>query len=371
MDILLVGGGGYAFGYVNSLLNQKDKSVVIKGIVEPYFSTCTNKKDIEKANIPVYSSMEDFYCENQAELAIISTPPFLHCKQSIYALSHGSHVLCEKPLAPTVKEAKAMLNAEKEYGKWIAIGYQWSFSKEIQNLKNDILSGLFGLPVSFKTAISWPRDLTYYGRGGGWAGKISQDGALILDSIVSNGCAHYLHNMLFLLGDRIDTSAEVDEYEATCFRANNIESFDTCSLKMNAGGTSLYLIASHAAQKNRDPEFIYKFENALVDYSEESHNIRATFSDGTVKYYGDPSVDMFKKLWDCIDAVRKGITPVCTVKTAMAHTKLIEKMHYNVPINDVPKDIIVFEEKENRIFVDGLYEKMYYAYDNEALLQIK
>ena len=53
MNILLVGGGGYASGYVDALMKSGDTSVNFKGIVDPYFSSCTNKEDIEKANIPV------------------------------------------------------------------------------------------------------------------------------------------------------------------------------------------------------------------------------------------------------------------------------------------------------------------------------
>ncbi|MBE6554550.1 MAG: Gfo/Idh/MocA family oxidoreductase [Ruminococcaceae bacterium] len=369
MKILLVGAGGYASGYVKSLLGQTDSDVIWEGVVDPYFSSCDKKEDIAAAGIPVYSTMEDFYRERQADLAIICTPPFLHREQSICALSHGSYVLCEKPAAPTVEDVRAMLEAEKKYGKWIAIGYQWSFSRAIQDLKKDILSGVLGGPLSFKTAISWPRDLAYYGRGTGWAGKISKDGVIILDSIASNACAHYLHNMLFLLGDRMDTSAEVSEIEASCFRANNIENFDTCSIKMKANGIPLYFIASHAAKKKKNPEFIYQFENASVEFSQdEGAEIKAIFRDGTVKYYGDPFKNTFTKLWDCVDAIREGILPICTAKTALPHVKLIERMYHEVPIHDFPNELIRFDDEKQRFFVEGLYEKIYMAYNSEELL---
>lgn len=369
MKILLVGAGGYASGYVKALLGKTDPDVVWEGVVDPYFSSCAKKEDIDAAGIPVYSAMEDFYRERQADLAVICTPPFLHRAQSICALSHGSYVLCEKPAAPTVEDVNAMLEAEKMYGKWIAIGYQWSFSRAMQSLKKDILSGALGRPLSFKTAISWPRDLAYYGRGIGWAGKISGDGALILDSIASNACAHYLHNMLFLLGDSMDTSATVSETEASCFRANHIENFDTCSIKMKADGILLYFIASHAAEKKKDPEFIYRFENATVEFSQDrGAEIKATFRDGTVKYYGDPFDNTFGKLWDCVDAIREESCPICTAKTALPHVKLIENIYRDVPIHDFPGELVRFDEEKQRFFVEGLYEKMYAAYDAEALL---
>ena len=139
MKILLVGAGGYASGYVSELLKNTDPSISLEGIVEPYFSSCPKKEEIEKANVPVYATMEEFYADHSADLALICTPTFLHCSQSIYALSRGSSVLCEKPVSPTASEGEKMLAAEKEYGRFIAIGYQWSFSDAILELKKDVL----------------------------------------------------------------------------------------------------------------------------------------------------------------------------------------------------------------------------------------
>ena len=45
----------------------------------------------------------------------IATPNFRHADQSILCMSHGKHVLCEKPLASNAKEAEAMIAASKKY----------------------------------------------------------------------------------------------------------------------------------------------------------------------------------------------------------------------------------------------------------------
>lgn len=369
MNILLVGAGGYAAGYVKELLNNQDPTVTWVGVVDPYYDTCAKKEEIDAAGIPVFASMEDFYAERQADLAIICTPTYLHREQSICALSHGSYVLCEKPVAPTVAEAQAMRQAEETYGRWIAIGYQWSYSAAIRALKADILAGVLGKPLSLKTAISWPRDLKYYGRGTGWAGRIERDGVMILDSIASNACAHYLHNMLFLLGDAPERSATATVSEACCLRANSIENFDTCSIRMTAGDVPLYFIASHAAGKKRNPEFIYRFEKATVTFAQdEGSQITATFADGTVKSYGDPFAENFSKLWECVAAARDGVTPICTVETAMAHTRVIEQLWREFPPREFPRETVKFDEAKNRVFVEDLFEKMYRAYENETML---
>ncbi len=369
MKILLVGIGGYGALYVNELLKTDRTDVTWEGAVDPFATSSSSYERLKAANVPVYTTMEEFYREHTADLAVICTPPFLHREQSIAAMKHGSRVLCEKPIAPTLSDAEAMLLAEKEYGMPIAIGYQWSFSDAILSLKRDILDGVLGAPVSMKTAISWPRNFAYYRRGGGWGGKIEKNGITVLDSIASNACAHYLHNMLFLLGKSMEESARVDELEADCLRAYDIETFDTCSLRARADGTPIYFIASHATGINKNPEFVYTFEKATVFFSEDDGSmIYAVFSDRHKKFYGNPFANDFKKLWDTVDATEKGISPVCTVATAMAHTALIEKLHRTATYRPFDQSLILPNEAKDGLCVKGLFDLLYRAYASEQLL---
>jgi len=369
MKILLVGAGGYGTLYVRELLDNRPADIIWEGVVDPFFSACAEKTRVEAAGIPVYDTMENFYQTHTADLAVICTPPFLHREQSITALRHGSYVLCEKPVAPTVPEAKEMLEAEQQYGKFIAIGYQWSYSDAIQALKRDILDGVLGAPVSMKTAISWPRNFAYYRRGGGWGGRIEKDGITVLDSIASNACAHYLHNMLFLLGKEMNKSAHAEAPVADCLRANDIETFDTCALRASVAGVPIYFIASHAAEKNKNPEFVYTFEHATVQFSEDDSSIiRAIFDDGHEKCYGNPFENDLKKLWDTVRAIKEKSAPICTVETAMAHTELINLLHQTAEYRVFPASEIIPNASNDGLCVKGLFDRMYRAYKAESLL---
>ena len=95
--------------------------------------------------------MEEFYAADHADLAIISSPIQYHAQQSIYALDHGSNVLCEKPLCATVPDALKMREAQNRSGKFLAVGFQWSFDNSILDLKKDIISGMLGRPKRLKT----------------------------------------------------------------------------------------------------------------------------------------------------------------------------------------------------------------------------
>ena len=267
MKVLLVGANGYGANFLNPLytLHQEGK-IVFEGIVTR--SAFPMQEELAAAGIQGYKTLDAFYAEHSADLAVISTPSFLHREQSIFCVQHGTNVLCEKPAAPTVEDVDAMIQAEKETGKFIAIGYQRCYDNVILNLKKAILDGTFGKPISAKSMISSPRKYAYYARGGGYAGNImTKDGKMLLDSPIANACAHYVQEMLFLLGDTMDTSAESTLVQCECYRANDITNFDTCCLKMKtSSGADVYYACSHAVQVKTSIYAHYIFEMQKLNW---------------------------------------------------------------------------------------------------------
>lgn len=370
MKLLIVGAGGYGATYLKPLLDGLYPKAVIEGIVDPFVRSCALYDRISEAGIPLFDTMEDFYRNHSADLAVISTPTYLHCEQCLCALQNGSHVLCEKPAAPTANQVQEMIEAEKKYGRFIAIGFQWSFSDAIQTLKQDILDGKLGNPIRLRTMIQWPRTHAYYSRGGGWGGRQILNGKPVYDSIASNACAHYLHNMLFVLGKEMHSSAMPETMQAECLRANPIENFDTCSLKMHfKEGYDAFFIASHATESTRNPIFSYEFSKAVVTFSaDEGSEIIARFADGREKNYGNPfNEERVKKLTDCMHCVENNRTPVCTVSTAYPHASLIDRLQEHIEISPFPADLLCEDAEKTRIYVDGLSDVMDHAYQNDFL----
>ena len=70
-----------------------------------------------KHNIPfIFTSLEEMASSDKVDAIYIASPNYMHAQQSILAMSHGKHVLCEKPLASNAREAKEMIAASKRYG---------------------------------------------------------------------------------------------------------------------------------------------------------------------------------------------------------------------------------------------------------------
>lgn len=349
LSLLLAGVGGYGGLIAREVLEHCDEhNAEVVGIVEPFLENSPVKEQILARSIPVYATLEEFYQEHRADLAILSTPIHLHAQQSIFVLEHGSDCLCEKPTAPTLQEAAAMQAAAARTGKHLTIGYQLSHSPAVLALKEDILSGRLGKPVILYAMTCWPRNSAYFARP--WAAKVKVDGRYVLDSIAMNACAHYLHNMFFLLGDTMDQSAKPAVLEASVARANEIEMYDTaCFRILTQNGAVLNYTATHASRENINPRMRFVFENARVEMAETDgeNGITAYFENGEIRQYGPTTRDRFKKIWYCCEIARGEKQPICTVETAYSHLQCVNAVSQFCSVQQLEakkeKDVMVVE----------------------------
>jgi predicted dehydrogenase len=75
------------------------------------------KEYATKHNIPhIFTSLEEMVASDKVDAIYIASPNYMHAKQSILAMSHGKHVLCEKPMASNAKEVRQMIEASNRYG---------------------------------------------------------------------------------------------------------------------------------------------------------------------------------------------------------------------------------------------------------------
>lgn len=378
IKLALTGIGGYGSYYTSYFLDQLDTdSCEWAGAIDPFAQSAPDYPRIAERGVPVYASMEDFYREKTADLMVISTPIHLHSQQSETAVRHGSAVLCEKPPAPTLRDALEMKRLEEQYQRPIFIGFQLSFASSNLRLKQDILSGRFGRLKRAKTIVLWERDFTYYNRGVHWAGRrCDEQGHPIHDSVASNATAHYLHNLLFLLGDRMETAASPIRIEGSCLRANPIETFDTCALKLTLSSQAelLYLV-SHATKGNVQPKYEIEFERATVFWdSADERGIHAQTHEGESISYGgageaEKVLEDHEKISRIIDYLCEtgAPKPPCTVETTLPFSACIQTLFDDFAFRSVPKDCIVFDPEKQRVWVNGLYEKMVGCYEEGRL----
>jgi predicted dehydrogenase len=102
-------------------------------------------------------------------------------------LAAGKHVLCEKPMAPTVEDAEAMVAAAKASGREAAIGFLFRRSPAIAAIRDQVASGAIGRPLHFNGHY-WcdygvdPRaPMSWRYKGGPGSGALSDIGSHLID----------------------------------------------------------------------------------------------------------------------------------------------------------------------------------------------
>ncbi len=379
VTVVLVGIGGYGTLYADEIFRDIGQGIcTLVGVVDPFAQHSPKYDAILEANIPIYATLEDFYRVHTAELCCITAPIQFHTPFTRCALEHGSHVLCEKPLSGDWHDAQELTALARKMNCFLMSGFQWSYSKAILALKQDILDGTYGNPKKLCTRVLWPRRKSYFNRGSGWAGKrYDKDGTPIFDSIANNAAAHYLHNMLFLLGDQMHTALQPKTLDAELFRANPIENFDSCVLRLITDrNAELLFIATHCTRENVNPTFTYTFDGGTVVYDPAIKAcITGYLADGTVREYGDPYADQMNKIRIAIAAVRNPVLReqlTCTAETAMPHARCIGALE-SVEIASVPQDMLdIFpgadDPQDTLCVVRGLHSVMDQCFEKGCLI---
>ena len=92
----------------------------------------------------VYSDYKEMLEKEDLDIVHVCTPNSSHAEISIAAMESDNHVMCEKPMAKTTEEARAMIEASEKTGKKLTIGYQNRFRKDSQFLHAACAEGELG-----------------------------------------------------------------------------------------------------------------------------------------------------------------------------------------------------------------------------------
>ncbi len=129
------------------------------------------------------------YCEMLKNPGIqivnICAPSGLHARMAIDAMNAGKHVLVEKPMAMSLKEAAAMIAAAEKNGVKLGVVHQNRFNKAIVKLRRALEEGRFGKLTHGALTVRWHRDKNYYDQAP-WRGTWAQDGGCLMNQSIHN-----------------------------------------------------------------------------------------------------------------------------------------------------------------------------------------
>jgi predicted dehydrogenase len=118
-------------------------------------------QDCEKSIRKYTDYKEMLEKEKDIEAVVIATPLVSHAPIAIDCLKAGKHVLCEKLMARTVSQCKAMIQAAKEANRILSIGHQRHYSMLYAHAVEVLNAGTLGdikhIRALWHRNFSWPR----------------------------------------------------------------------------------------------------------------------------------------------------------------------------------------------------------------------
>ncbi len=147
-------------------------------------------KDIEKArafasNFNGCSVLTDHrdLKEGMVDVVHILTPHFLHKEHSIYCMEQGFNILCEKPIATTLEDAKKIIDCVDRTHSTYGIIFQNRYTEGIKKLMEIKNSGVLGKIIGASSTLTWHRPPSYYECDwkGSWA---KEGGGVVIDQAI-------------------------------------------------------------------------------------------------------------------------------------------------------------------------------------------
>ena len=164
LKVGIIGAGRMAYWHLKGYQKIKEVDVVaIAGKTPSHIDSLQRKFKIPYG----YTDHRVLLEKHRLDAVNVTTPTATHCSIVIDSLKAGCHVLCEKPMAMSLDEADKMIEAERESGRIVMLGFSQRFYKEFTHMKEIVEQGKLGkIKVAwFRRGISMPPQKWYSEKG--------------------------------------------------------------------------------------------------------------------------------------------------------------------------------------------------------------
>lgn len=203
-----------------------------------------------------YNNSNNIFKNPNIDVLNICTPNGLHYEMAKKAITHGKHVLIEKPMVLKSKHARSLVEHAKKNEKLVFCVMQNRFSPTITWLKKIIDQKKLGEVFSVHVNCFWNRNKNYY-QSSDWHGRLDLDGGPLFTQF-----SHFIDILYWMFGEFFNIKAEFTKFrksEYIEFEDSGILSFDFAS---GPKGTLNY--STSIWEKNFESSIIVAAEKGTV-----------------------------------------------------------------------------------------------------------
>lgn len=212
---------------------------------------------IEAYDVPFFSSLEDFLKSDiKADVINIASPNGYHAEQGLKVLDTGHHLVIEKPMSLTKKDAELLIFKGLQKHKQVFCVMQNRYSPPSVWLKELLESEKLGKIFMVQINCYWNRDKRYY-KADSWHGNKDLDGGTLFTQF-----SHFIDLMYWYFGDITNIQAKFADFNhsaLTDFEDSGFVSFDFVN-----GGMGSLNYSTSVWDKNLESSITIIAENGSV-----------------------------------------------------------------------------------------------------------
>jgi len=248
--IALVGCGRISRNHVEAISRVDGLELVAVSDVDEMRAKAIS----DPLGIPSFTSYEEMLDEVECDVVTICTPSGFHAVQGVLAANTGHHVVTEKPMAISLKEADELVHACDEAKVHLFVVKQNRLNAPVQMLKRAVDRGRFGRLYMANCTVRWTRPQEYYDQAP-WRGTWEFDGGAFM-----NQASHYVDLIQWIVGPVENVMAKT----ATLARKIETEDSGVAILRFRSGALGVIEVTMLTYPKNMEGSLTILGEKGTV-----------------------------------------------------------------------------------------------------------
>lgn len=196
----------------------------------------------EQFGVPYFTDMHQMMRSVSVDVVVVLTESGNHAGHVIALAPYGKHIIVEKPMALTLDDADAMIQACDAAGIKLFVVKQNRFNVPVIKLREALEEGRFGKLVMGTVRVRWCRPQSYYDQDA-WRGTWALDGG-----VLTNQASHHVDLLEWMMGDVVSVFAMSTTALA------RIEAEDTAVVTLRFKNGALGVIEATTAARPTDLE---------------------------------------------------------------------------------------------------------------------
>lgn len=195
MKYAIIGCGRISPQHIASAIENELEIVALCDVIPALMGEKAEMFKLE--GVKKYTDYKEMLETEKPELIAICTESGNHATIAIDCINAGANLIIEKPIALSLADADAIIEAAETKGVKVCSCHQNRFNKSIQKIREAVEENRFGKLFHGTAHIRWNRGESYYTQAP-WRGTWEQDGGALM-----NQCIHNIDLLRWMMGDEI------------------------------------------------------------------------------------------------------------------------------------------------------------------------